>query len=708
MRRPSRDSLIPLALVAGSYALALLQRPGAASSDTKIDLHVDPVGFLGDVAAVWSPTGSLGHVQGGQYGGYLWPMGPFFAALHGLGIPDWVVQRLWLGTLIALAAWGTVKLLDALVGRPRGAAHVVGGLLMVLNPYVVVFANRTSVTLLAYAALPWLLLAVHRGLRAPRRWLWPIAFALIVTSTGGGVNAAVTAWMLVAPLLLVLYEPLVARVPWRDVRSFATRTAATTAVASIWWVVPVVVHAGYGIDFLKFTEQVGSIWNTTSLSESLRLMGYWPSYLGVGYGDKLRPYFGTSDTLLFDPVVVTATLLVPALALAGFLWTRRWRYGPFFLGLLIVGLLAMTVGYPEGTPLRKAATFTYNHFQAVQFLRTTYKAAPLVALSIACLGGVAAAEAWRRVGAARGRRAVLAAGVTALVALAGLPLLQGRAVDSEVTWDRIPAAWTDAAAGLEHDLPPQSRTVVLPGQPFAFYRWGATIDPILPALTERPVAVRNVPPYADLHAVDLLWTVDNMVQQQRLLPGQLPPLLDLLSARAVITASDDDFERSGATPPAEAAIALRDQPGFDRPERRYGPARRFVGAAGTLDPAVTLPQVSRNDFPRSRAVVRVEAAGGGTVVDGSAEGVAGLAAFGALRPGGALRYAGDLGDRELRAAAAGGAEVVVSDSNRRRAFVATRSRQAYGPTLSAGEAFSADAAVLNPFPDAGADAQTVA
>ena len=39
---------------------------------------------------------------------------------------------------------------------------------MLLNPYVVVFAARTSVTLLGYAALPWLLLAVHRGLRAPR------------------------------------------------------------------------------------------------------------------------------------------------------------------------------------------------------------------------------------------------------------------------------------------------------------------------------------------------------------------------------------------------------------------------------------------------------------------------------------------------------------------------------------------------------------
>ena len=61
-------------------------------------------------------------------------------------------------------------------------------------------------TLLGYAALPWLLLCVYRGLRAPRSWWWPAAFALAVACTGGGVNAAVTAWILLGPLLLAAYE----------------------------------------------------------------------------------------------------------------------------------------------------------------------------------------------------------------------------------------------------------------------------------------------------------------------------------------------------------------------------------------------------------------------------------------------------------------------------------------------------------------------
>ena len=111
--------------------------------------------------------------------------------------------------------------------RPRGIAHVAAAVLFAVNPYTMVLANRTTATLVGYAALPWLLLCVHRGLRDPRRWWWPAAFGLVLTSTGGGVNAAVTAWILPGPLLLLLYEPLIAGVPWRSVRSFGWRTAAT-------------------------------------------------------------------------------------------------------------------------------------------------------------------------------------------------------------------------------------------------------------------------------------------------------------------------------------------------------------------------------------------------------------------------------------------------------------------------------------------------
>src|SRR5437588_258568 len=165
-------------------------------------------------------------------------------------------------------------------------------------------------------------------------------------------------------------------------------------------------------------------------------MGYWPSYLGVGYGDKLGPYFGDSGTMLFNLPVVAASLIVPGLAIAGFVWTRRARYGAFFLALTLLGLLCMSVGFPWGTPLR---------------------------------GGAAFAELWRRLAevvpvprVTLARGATVAAAV-ALVALAALPLVRGGAVG--LTWKRIPPAWRDAAHSLNRDLQRNERAAVLPGQP---------------------------------------------------------------------------------------------------------------------------------------------------------------------------------------------------------------------------------------------------
>jgi arabinofuranan 3-O-arabinosyltransferase len=693
--RPLRGRAVEVALAVLAFLLALAQRPGRTLTDTKIDLHVDPAGFLGDVLSAWSDTGDLGHVQGGQYGGYAFPMAPFFALGHALGVAPWLVQRLWLGLILALAAWGAARLAAQLGGGTTERAAA--GLLYLLNPYVVIFVNRTSITLLAYAALPWLMLCTYRGLRNPRGWAWPAGFALIVTASGGGVNAAVLAWVLLGPILLALYE---AR--WRALLSFGWRTGLASLLVSLWWIAPLLVQSRYGVDFLAFTEQPGTIWSTSSLSESLRLMGYWVSYLGVGYSGTLRPYFGDGGVMLFKTPVVLATLLVPALAVAGLVWTRRRRYAPFALLLLLVGLLVMSAGFPEGTPLRRGVTFAYNHVAALQFLRTTHKAGPLVALAIALLGGMAAAEIARR------RRAILVLGA-ALVVLSVWPLARGHAVEGSLTFDRVPAAWK---AAQRHVDARGGRALVLPGQLYANYTWGGTVDPLLPAIARTPVAARFAVPYADLRATELLWTTDALVQQRRAVPGdpgQLSTLLDLIGASTVVSAADDNRALSGAVPPSDAADMLD---GLGGTAHRWGASKDRARAAGTLGEPRRLAQVRAYDRGSAGPLVRLQP--DGIVVDGGADAVAALAALGPL-PGTSTRAAGLQGALRGRfvyapdtdAAAIRRAPVaVIADGNRRRVFVVSRMAQNVGATLAAGDPISEDAAVLNPF--GGTDSQTVA
>ncbi len=699
---------MPALLGAVAFLLAFAQRPGWATADTKINLHVDPGRFLADVASMWTSTGQLGDVQTGQQAGYLFPMGPFFAVGHAIGLSDWVVQRLWLGTVLALAAIGMARLVTVLLDRRSASAQLAAGAVVLLNPFVVTYANRTTVTFLAYAALPWLMVAVHQGLRESRGWRWPAAVALLVTASGGGVNGAVTAWMLLGPVLLAAYEWATGVVDRRQVLAFGARAVVLTALASLWWVVPAWIQSSYGINFLHFTEQPGTVWGTTSATESLRLMSFWLSYVGIGFAGRAIPYFDDSHTLLFSVPVVVASLLLPAAALGSFVWTRRWRYGPFLLGLALVAVLVMQAGFPEGTPLRHGLTFTYNHVSAVQFLRASYKAAPLLAVALAGLAGAGAEEVWARLGARTSalwwRAGTVLAGVVVLV-LAAWPLASGRAQDAQVSYKRIPVAWRQAAAQLDRQLPANSRAMVLPGDLFSFYDWGGAVDPILPALSTRPVAERAEVPYADLRATNLLWTIDGLVHQQRLLPGQLSPLLSLIGVRSVITATDDDLARSDAPAPADAAAQLAPQPGFARPAHTYGPVTRF--APSTPGTSVALPQVRRYDLPSARGLVRVEPRAQPVIVDGSAPALAGLAAFGALPADRPLLYSADLDAAQLRAELRSGGQLVISDSNRRQAFVTGSLEQNAGPVLTPAQDVSADGLILDPF-GRGPDAETVA
>ena len=239
----------------------------------------------------------------------------------------------------------------------------------------------------------------------------------------------------------------------------------------------------------------------------------------------------------------------------------------------------MTAGFPEGTPLRRASNFTYNHFARSQFLRTTYKAGPLVALGLAVLGGAASTPP----GAGRCTGAVAAVAL-ALVAAGGRargwPLVRGRALDDQLALD-LPPAWRSAAAATSTRRPDASGAVVLPGQLYAYYDWGGTIDPILPALTDQPVTHALIVPYADLRATDLLWTVDALVQQAARCRGSCSRCWTCSAPATVVARADDDRTRSG-----EAPCRRRDprdaRPGRGtRRARRWGPCGARACGAGT-------------------------------------------------------------------------------------------------------------------------------
>jgi arabinofuranan 3-O-arabinosyltransferase len=698
-------SLLPAGVAALGFALAFLQRPGKAYFDTRIELSVDPGLFLDRVANVWSSTGDLGHVQGGQFVGYLFPMAPWFALSDWLGVPMWVAQRLWLGLLIALAGWGAVAVMDRLYSRERGLPHLAAALFYMASPYVVIYASRGSFTLLGYAALPWLIVAAHAGAREPRRWRWPAAIALIATATGGGVNAAVLAWVLLGPCALLVYEVTVLGVRGRAALGFAMRALLCMAVVSLWWIVPVAIQALHGSDFLAFTEAPGTIWGTTSMSESLRQLGFWVLYLGTGFG-QLEPSMDVAATYLFDPVVVIGTFALPLIAVAGFRATWRHPYMPFFALLAVLALLVMYAGFPEGAPVRRALYELYDDAQPLRVLRTTYKATPLLALSLACLAGASLGMLRGALAGSRFRLLPVAVAV-AIAVLCGLPLVTGQAIDDELAYDDVPPYWRNAITEAERTTPQDQRIAVLPGELFAVYRWGETNDAIAPAISDRPVLVREIVRYADPRASQLLAGLDDIVQQGRAVPGQLGPLLALAGVGRVLVPTDGRGVQSGTTAPASVAETLARSGGFEHARAQWGSERTFGPTAGRTGARLSLPDIRAYAPPEHPlGIVRVKQHE--TVVDGDADGVVALAAAGELRPADALLYAGDLAPAELRAALGRGATLVMTDSARRRLIAPSRLRTNRGPTLTTADDLSPQMPFYDIFDSHGTDAQTVA
>ena len=171
--------------------------------------------------------------------------------------------------------------------------------------------------------------------------------------------------------------------------------------------------------------------------------------------------------------------------------------------------------------------------------------------------------------------------------------------------------------------------VVLPGQLYALLRLGrdGRRDPA--RARRAPRRRRATPcPYADLRAVDLLWTVDALVAAA---PRAARP------ARAAAGPAGRPHggqrrrrrpRRSGAAPAAEAADVLDQLGAAGRaPGARCGPSRAPRGRSARrarcrgCAPG-TAPARGRSCGWRPSA--------GATVVDGSAEALAGLAALGAL------------------------------------------------------------------------------
>ncbi|TMM10612.1 MAG: DUF3367 domain-containing protein [Actinobacteria bacterium] len=704
---------VPVLLAAVAYIPLLASKPGMVEADTKQYLYLNPGKLLAGASTLWDPNVGMGTVTH-QNIGYLFPMGPFFWVFNAIGVPVWVAQRLWIGSLLFAAGMGMLFLVRTLAaagsgppsraGRGDGSwrsavtvgtnwgtpAVTVAALAFMLSPYVLQYEARISALLMPWAALPWLVALVVRALRVGG-WRYPAIFAL-VTAITGAVNATSIVYVLIAPLLWFPYAVWVLReVSLRRAVVTLLRIGVLTALLSLWWLAGLATQAGYGLDVLRYSETVQAVASASLSYDILRGLGFWFFYGQDGIG----PWIQASVDFTRWPWLLLVSYAVPAVAFLAAA-VIRWRHRLYFVALIGIAV-AIAVGVhpydhpaaPLGSLLKSFATGS----TAGLALRNAARAIPLLALGAAMLlaAGVEALSAWwSRLGI------VAAVAIGGLVAADMAPLWAGQFVDANLSRpSQIPSYYQAAAKYLDAQGN-ATRVMALPGIDFATYRWGNNlVDPVEPGIMSRPFVAREQVPWGSPPSADLLLALDDRMQQGTFDPTSLGPLARLMGVGDVELRSDLQYERYLTARTLPTAAKLDPPPaGLDQPVR-FGPPASLRTSVPLVDeqslgPSATTPdpadlQVYGVTNPRS--ILRAEPAQQPLVVAGNGDALVDGASAGLLDGQQTILYQGDLDTNAgaERQALGAGADLVLTDTNRRRAQRWDTITQSTGYTERVGE-----------------------
>ncbi|MFZ4584102.1 MAG: alpha-(1-_3)-arabinofuranosyltransferase domain-containing protein [Acidimicrobiia bacterium] len=643
MTKRARSLLTTALLAAIAYLPLFVTRRGEVAADSKQLLFVDPGRLMARAAYLWDPHVGAGTVTH-QNIGYLFPVGPFFWLTDRLGLPMWFAQRLWLGSLLLLAGLGVLFLARRLGWS--GTGPVLAAVVYMASPYVAQYASHLSVLLPPFAALPWLLGCAIAAVDEPG-WRWPARFALVVALMGG-INATAIAYVLVAPAVWLVWAACTRPASVRTAVVTALRLGALTVAVSIWWLSGLLVQSRYGLPLLAYTETLQTVALTSTAPEVLRGAGYW-----FFYGrDRVGPYLDAAAGNVRRTLAMGSGFLVVIGAFVGAI-VSRWRWRAFFVLLLAVGAFIAIGSYPYDSPPpsgRVLRTLSDGSGAGLA-LRSTNRAVPVVALAIAVLLGAGISALRVRIP----RTAVILAvvfGVCALVA--DTPLWSREMISANRTRpEAIPQYWRDAARTLDA-AGTSTRYLELPGQDFASYTWGTTLDPVSATLTERGQLGREVVPYGSAATVDLIDALDRRVQDNTADPKAIAPIAQRLSAGDVLVRYDLQAARYRTPTTADLqGLFEPTPPGLNAP-RTYGPAN---------DPALAAYPVV-NPAPIVRSLPTAQP----VIVAGNGDGLVDAAGVGLLGGPGVVQYAASLTDRPaaLTSALNADAILVVTDTNRRR------------------------------------------
>lgn len=538
--------------------LVVLLQVRAAVPDSRLPLHVDPSGFLGDLFHPWDASEDLGHRTGSLIA-YL-PVASFFAAARALGISGLGAQQVFFIAVLFLSALGMWVLFGQFWETTSQVGRWMAALLYAFNPYVLLNVGGspagTTVLLLPYMAAPWVAILLVRCIRL-RSFRHALVAAAVVAVAAPGVNAAVNAIFFVGCATFLLAE--VARAGFERRTVFlAMWSMALCGLASLWWLGPFLssLRSG-GTEVFFQTDPISIGASESSFREVFRLLGLWALYQGY----KGVPYYPTQNYFASVPGVI-ATMLGTLTVFWAFLrtWTDPRTKA---LALLLVVSVPMAVSiHPVDAPTVTGVAYQwlFDTFLPFRSFRSNYKWVAPIVLVYALLVPLVVCSTSRRLQALGG--AVAGAFVLANM----VPFFNpGLVFPPGYRLGNLPGYWRDAGRWLDAQ-PGPGRVLMTPSQGFSVYTWGRPLGDIAPLVTDRPVVTPNIAPGTTAGGRQLIALAGEAARDPSI---PYASVLNLLDVGFVVQRNDVDWSYYDSAPPERMRDFLRAQPGL-RFERSFG------------------------------------------------------------------------------------------------------------------------------------------
>ena len=690
-RAPDSPKMWPWLCVIPAIALALTvpHEWGRLITDNQFSAFANPQKDLQSLLHVWNGQANLG----GTVPGFAPVPFAFTSLLRSIGIEPWLVQRIYMATVMTIGGIGTA-LLAWRLDRKLTLTPIIAGIWFMTSPFTMSFVIPTW--LFQNAALaPWFLLAALGGLTSESRWRFPALFALAVASAGS-LNLPGVAWaaLPVVPAIAVLV--ISGRASLRKAFGWIVRTS----ILSLLVMVPAVIRAALAADNLRqnlaTTEGIGAVSQSSSWPESIRGLGSWLIYWNP-QGKLVLPYL---SQFLDNPWVLILTFIpvgVAVTTVAFSRWPPRVLMGVILIvsAAAMVGIFPFTSPSPFGLALQKA----YELVPGFLGLRNTYKVGGGVLLATAILSarGVEYGLARLRIAFERSpiqslrRSAGFAPGTLAFIVLAPIaifsawPMVSGSLVREMKGSNAPPTYWTDAISWLNH-APTDGRVMILPGSTDPAYQWGRLAGgDLAPALLQRqylyPVPLDNASP----DTLDLINALAENVVNSSYTLGTFAPIARRLGVEYVLIRNDLDWKKIGIGSPG-TLDSLRSDPDLS-----------LVASFGELGENVW-PRTDKNGTPllyeAKLAPVQIFRVAGfegrtRTITDGPSLVVSGsgaawptLSGYGLISGSTPVEYSGRLDGTGLLSALDRKSLIVVTDTNRKRQVGLS---SASGPTLTAAQ-----------------------